>query len=132
MNPRRMSYAIDLPVQRYATARRAGRPDMAVVAAFMAIYIASSFFGAAGPDTARDVAAALAIRDLHALPLHGPLLAGTSHLGPLWFYLLALPMMIDRSWLGVALFVAVIGSLQFPLAYAAGSSVKNLQHSRKS
>ena len=54
----------------------------AVVAAFMAIYIASSYFGAAGPDTTRDVAAALAIHDLGALPLHGPLLAGTSHLGP--------------------------------------------------
>ncbi len=120
MMPRRMSYAIDLPVQRYATARRTGRSDVAVVAAFMAIYIASSCFGAAGPDTARDVAAALAIRDLGALPLHGPLLAGTSHLGPLWFYLLALPMIIHRSWLGVALFVALIGSLQFPLAYAAG------------
>jgi hypothetical protein len=115
-----MSYSIDVPVRRYATARRPSRADMAVVGAFMAIYIASSYFGAAGPDTTRDVAAALAIRDLGALPLHGPLLAGTAHLGPLWFYLLSLPMLLARSWVGVAVFVAVIGSLQFPLAYAAG------------
>ena len=115
-----MSYAIDVPVRRYAKARRPSRADAAVVAAFMAIHIASSYFGAAGPDTTRDVAAALAIRDLGALPLQGPLLAGTSHLGPLWFYLLSLPMLVSRSWLGVAVFVAVISSLQFPLAYAAG------------
>ena len=115
-----MSYAIDMPVRRYATARRPSRADVAVVAAFMAVHIASSYFGAAGPDTTRDVAAALAIRDSGALPLHGPLLAGTAHLGPLWFYLLSLPMMAWRSWLGVAVFVAIISSLQFPLAYAAG------------
>ena len=113
-----MSYAIDLPVRRYASAP--SRADAAIVAAFMAIHVASSCFGAAGPDTTRDVAAALAIRDLGALPLHGPLLAGTSHLGPLWFYLLSLPMMVSRSWLGVAVFVAILSSLQFPLAYAAG------------
>jgi hypothetical protein len=115
-----MSYAIDMPVRRYATARRVSRVDVAVVAAFMAVHIASSYFGAAGPDTTRDVAAALAIRDLGALPLHGPLLAGTSHLGPLWFYLLSLPMMASRSWLAVAVFVSILSSLQFPLAYAAG------------
>jgi hypothetical protein len=115
-----MSYSIEMPVRPYATARRPSRADAAVVAAFMAIYIASSCFGAAGPDTTRDVAAALAIRDLGVLPLHGPLLAGTSHLGPLWFYLLSLPLLLARSWLGVAVFVSIIGSLQFPLAYAAG------------
>ncbi|MGH8800369.1 MAG: hypothetical protein ACREX7_08995, partial [Casimicrobiaceae bacterium] len=110
-----MSYAIGMAAQSPAA-----RFDRVIVAAFMAIYVASSFFGAAGPDTARDVAAALAIRNLQALPLHGPLLAGTSHLGPLWFYLLALPLAVHRSWVGVALFVAVLGSLQFPLAYATG------------
>ena len=45
-----MSYAIDMPVRRYATARRPSRADMTVVAAFMAIYIASSYFGAAPVD----------------------------------------------------------------------------------
>ena len=120
MTPKRMSYAIDIPERRFADARRTGWPYGAIVIAFMAIQIASGGFGAGGPDTARDVAAALAISDLAALPLHGPLLAGTSHLGPVWFYLLALPIVIHRSWLSVGLFVAFIGSLQFPLAYATG------------
>ncbi|HEY2864036.1 MAG TPA: glycosyltransferase family 39 protein [Casimicrobiaceae bacterium] len=115
-----MRDAIDMPARRPAYARGPALTDGAIVFAFMAIAIASSAFGAAGPDTARDVAAGLAIRDRVTLPLQGPLLAGSSHLGPLWFYLLALPMWIHRSWLAVALFVAIIGSLQFPLAYAAG------------
>ena len=116
-----MSHAIGRPMSSFQATQGAGWPELAVVAAFMAIHIASSPFGAAGPDTARDVAGALAIRNSEALPLHGPLLAGTAHLGPLWFYLLALPLAIHRSWVSVAAFVAVLGSLQFPLAYAAGS-----------
>lgn len=110
----------DLAVQPRADARQTGRLDGAIVVAFMTIHIGSSLFGAAGPDTARDVAAALAIVDSGMLPLNGPLLAGTAHLGPLWFYLLALPIAIQRSWIGIALFVSMIGSLQFSLAYAAG------------
>jgi hypothetical protein len=119
MTPKRMSYAIDMPEPQFARTRWTW-PYRAAVIAFMAIQIASSGFGAGGPDTARDVAAALAISDLGALPLHGPLLAGTSHLGPVWFYVLSLPMMIHRSWMSVAMFVGFIGSLQFPLAYATG------------
>ena len=119
MRQDRPGYAIEMPAP-HARAARPAWSDAAIVATFMAIYIASSAFGAAGRDAARDVAAALATRDLGALPLHGPLLAGTSHLGPLWFYLLAAPMTVARSWVGVALFVAILGSLQFPLAYAAG------------
>ncbi len=92
----------------------------AVVAAFMSVHIASSVFGAAGPDTTRDVAAALLIRDHAAFPMHGPLLAGAWHLGPIWFYLLALPLIVCRSWTAVALFVALLSSLQFALAFAAG------------
>ncbi len=120
MMPTRLSYPDSLGAQPRAGARQTGWHDGAIVVAFMTIHIGSSLFGAAGPDTARDVAAALAIVDPGVLPLHGPLLAGTAHLGPLWFYLLALPIAIQRSWMGIALFVAMIGSLQFSLAYAAG------------
>ncbi|MEP6996059.1 MAG: glycosyltransferase family 39 protein [Betaproteobacteria bacterium] len=94
--------------------------DRLAIAAFMVVSVASGFAGGSGYDTARDVAEAYAIRHLHALPLHGPLLAGALHLGPIWFYLLALPLALHESWLSVALFAAALGSLQFPLAYAAG------------
>lgn len=94
--------------------------DRLVVAAFMAVTIASGVAGAAGYDTARDVAQALAIRRFDAFPLQGPMFASSLHLGPLWFYVLALPLFVHQSWLAVALFVPALGSLQFPLAYAAG------------
>jgi len=94
--------------------------DRLLIALFMVAYVASALSGASGYDTARDVAAAFAIRHLQAIPLHGPMLGGTLHLGPLWFYLLALPMALHESWTAVALFVGVLGSVQFPLAYATG------------
>ena len=94
--------------------------DRIVVAAFMAVTIASGIAGAAGYDTTRDVAQALAIRQFDAFPLHGPMFASSLHLGPLWFYVLALPLFVHQSWLSVALFVPALASLQFPLAYAAG------------
>jgi hypothetical protein len=94
--------------------------DRLVVAAFMAVTIASGIAGAAGYDTTRDVAQALAIRQFDAFPLHGPMFASSFHLGPLWFYVLALPLFVHQSWLSVALFVPALASLQFPLAYAAG------------
>src|SRR5262245_31056950 len=90
------------------------------IVAFMAVYVASAISGASGYDTARDLSYAYAISHLQAFPLHGPVLGGALHLGPLWFYLLALPMALTESWLAVALFVAFLCSLQFPLAYAAG------------
>ncbi len=95
--------------------------DRLVIAALMAAYIASAVFGGSGYDGARDVAEAFAIRHLQAFPLHGTsILGGALYLGPVWFYLLALPLAVLDSWLGVALFVGVLCSLQFPLAYATG------------
>jgi hypothetical protein len=110
-----------------AAADEASTPafDIAVVAAFMAVAIASGLAGAAGYDTARDVAQALAIRQSSSWPLHGPMFAGSLHLGPLWFYVLALPLFVHSSWLAVALFVAALSTLQFPLAYAVGRRLRD-------
>ena len=74
-------------------------------------------------DSVRDVAAALAIADGSQWPSTGPGLAFSAHLGPAWFYLLAPVAAVSSSWLGVALFVAALASLKFPLAYRLGSAV---------
>jgi hypothetical protein len=94
--------------------------DRIAVAAFMLVTIASGGSGAVGYDTTRDVAAAYAIVADGARPLTGPLFGSTFHLGPVWFYVLAIPLALHASWLAPSLFVAALASLQFPLAYAAG------------
>jgi len=67
-------------------------------------------------DSVRDIAAALGIADGSQWPTTGPGLAFSAHLGPGWFYLLAPVAALSSSWLGVALFVAALASLKFPLA----------------
>jgi hypothetical protein len=71
-------------------------------------------------DSVRDIAAALGIADGSQWPTTGPGLAFSAHLGPAWFYLLAPVAALSSSWLGVALFVAALASLKFPLAYRLG------------
>ena len=74
-------------------------------------------------DTVRDIVAALDIADGSRWPLTGPGLAFSAHLGPAWFYLLAPVAALSSSWLGIALFVAALGGLKFPLALRFGSAI---------
>ena len=79
-------------------------------------------------DSVRDIAAALSIADGSQWPTTGPGLAFSAHLGPGWFYLLAPVAALSSSWLGVALFVAALASLKFPLAYRLGSAVADWRY----
>jgi len=92
----------------------------AVVGLVTFAYIGFGAFVGGGYDPGRDVAIGWAIVHAGARPLEGPLFAGHAHLGPIWFYLLALPLAFSSLWIGAALTVMVIGALQFPLAYANG------------
>ncbi len=80
---------------------------------------------AAGYDTGRDVAAAWAIAWQDAHPTTGPLFAGHVYLGPLWFYMLALLLACAPAWLTASLTAAVLAALQFPLAYLAGTRLRD-------
>jgi hypothetical protein len=71
-------------------------------------------------DTARDWAAALAIARGEALPLLGPEIGGLFHLGPIWHYVLAVPLLAGAGFAAVALWVAGLASTQFFLAFALG------------
>lgn len=57
------------------------------------------------------------------LPLIGPPLAGAIHLGPLWFYLMAVPAMFASSMLAFSLLVGALGATKFYLAYRLGSVI---------
>jgi hypothetical protein len=71
-------------------------------------------------DTYRDLYFAQGIRLGLDFPLNGPPVNSTIHLGPLWFYLLALPLWLTDKPAMVLAFVGFLGALKFPLAYRLG------------
>lgn len=82
-------------------------------------------FAAIHLDLARDVF--VAWRLLHGVeyPWTGPVLAGVVHLGPVWYWLLALLLKLGDGLQGAVLLLAFLGSMQFPLAYLLGKELQN-------
>jgi hypothetical protein len=72
-------------------------------------------------DTARDWAQALNIAQGIAWPTVGPDIAHAVHLGPIWFYILALPFAVggDAQW--VAAWVGLLLGSQYWWAYRLGT-----------
>jgi hypothetical protein len=91
-----------------------------VVLLLMAAYIAGYAWSAPNTDSADELMRAYEIRHGLAFPLEGPPLGNVLHLGPVWFYLTALPLFAWHSWLSAALFIGFVCSLKFPLAYWCG------------
>ena len=99
----------------------------AVVAVIALGYCGFGLFVGGGYDPGRDVAEAFAIAHDGARPLLGPVFAGHVRFGPLWFWLMALPMFVFPTWLTAAMTAVIIGALQFPLAYATGKRLAGPQ-----
>lgn len=93
---------------------------LAVLLALTAIYVASYAFSIAIPDSTRDIYIARAISVGDSFPLEGPVLGDAVHGGPVWFYLLAIPLWFYKSWLVVALFAGTIAGLKYLFAYLCG------------
>src|SRR5215469_3694068 len=72
-----------------------------VLVALTAIYTGSYAFSIAIPDSTRDIYIARAISVGESFPLEGPVLGDAVHGGPIWFYLLAIPLWFNKSWLVV-------------------------------
>ena len=101
-------------------ARSWSRLDVSVLAGLALLYLATIPFAITHLDLARDVSTALAIARGEAFPLQGPIFAGRIHLGPIWYYLLALPLAMTSSWMVAVAWIGILGSLKLPLAYAVG------------
>ncbi len=71
-------------------------------------------------DTARDWAQALAIANGDAWPRVGPNIGRAFDLGPIWYYVLALPFALGASVSGVALWVGALFGSQYWFAYRLG------------
>ena len=76
-------------------------------------------------DTARDVYNAWQIAGGRHFPLEGPFVGAVFHGGPVWFYVLAVPLVITPSWILMNLWVGLLTGLKYALAYACGSRLVN-------
>jgi hypothetical protein len=96
-----------------------------LVGAFYIVYVASFAWSVAVPDTARDAFIAHGIRHGELLPLEGPVLGVPSaiHFGPLWYYLVSLPLWVSDSWIAFVLFQGMFCGLKFPLAWHCGRRI---------
>jgi hypothetical protein len=77
-------------------------------------------FSLAIADSTRDVDPTYQSSAGKSFPLEGPVFGGAMLGGPAWFYLLAIPLVIHKSWLAVAFFAGTIAGLKFTLAYTCG------------
>lgn len=96
------------------------RAAWVLVALMMACYVAGYAYSAPHTDTADEIMRAFEIRHGLAYPIEGPFLGNALHLGPAWFYLVAIPLWFSETWLAVVLFIGFVASLKFALAYWCG------------
>lgn len=97
------------------------RAAWAIVALLAVLHAVPFFVAFVEGDFARDLYAALRIAQGRDWPLEGPVISWTVHLGPVWYYALAIPMKLGGSLTAVVAAIAVASALQFPLAYRLGS-----------
>jgi hypothetical protein len=75
-------------------------------------------------DSSRDMHQAINISTFTSFPLLGPDIGGFAHVGPIWYYFLALPF-FSGSIAVVSLWVGFFSSLKFVLAFSLGKSILN-------
>ncbi len=99
------------------------RHSIATLAVVFILYIVQAiifYYAMIVVDSGRDIANAWTIASAQGFPLYGPEIYGTWHLGPFWFYFLALPLALGGSLGTLALCVGLLAAAKVPLAYLLG------------
>ena len=91
-----------------------------LLAALVALHVALFPFATLVTDSGRDLANAYAVGHGGPYPEYGPGLFGRWKLGPVWFWLLALPLKLGASVTAAALFTGLLAAAKIPLAYGLG------------
>jgi hypothetical protein len=102
----------------------ARRIDALLVVALTLLAIAMSPLAALIVDSGRDLGAGLAIARGEQFPSYGPSLFGLWRPGPVWFYLLAVPLAVTKSVGATALFAGVLAAMKIPLAWSLGMRMR--------
>ena len=94
--------------------------DLLLLVALYGVTLASFPFAALIVDSGRDLAWGWSIAQGEAWPTYGPSLNGIWQLGPAWYYLIALVLVLSGSIGGVAFGIGALAALKIPLAYTLG------------
>lgn len=76
-------------------------------------------------DSGRDLAAGYAIAQGLELPAYGPSLFDVWRPGPVWFYLLAVPLKLFGSITAAAMLAGVLAAMKIPLAWSLGRRARD-------
>ena len=93
----------------------------AVVALVTLVHVAPFFVTFIEGDFARDLHAALGIARGTAFPREGPIISGTLHLGPAWYYALAATISLGGTMTAVVASIAAVSGLQYAIAWRLGA-----------
>ncbi len=107
----------------FSSSRFELRARIAVVLLALVHFFFIGIISATHLDLARDVSESLKIIN-GTLLLEGPILAGTIHFGPLWYYLLAFPQLLNEAWMAITFFIGALASLKYFLAYRLGRQLE--------
>lgn len=101
--------------------------DCALLAALIAAYMVPFYWAIPFVDGVRDIQTAISIAQGETLPLTGPIFASKFHLGPVWAYVMAIPLVLHFPAWTVPIFLGMISSTKFIFAYLVGKRL----HSRR-
>ena len=104
-----------------------GLATFAVLAALVTLHVMLFAFATLVTDSGRDLANAFAIGHGGPYPQYGPALFGRWQLGPVWFWLLALPLRLGGSITAASLFVGALATAKIPLAYLIGKRMLDVR-----
>lgn len=91
-----------------------------ILATLVTLHVALFAYAALVTDSGRDLANAWAVGHGGPYPAYGPSLFGHWKLGPVWFWILALPLRFVGSITAASLFVGLLAAAKIPLAYGLG------------
>jgi len=101
----------------------AARLSYALLALLLALHLLRVPYAATHMDFSRDLFVAWRFLQGEEVPLAGPVLAGTIHLGPVWYWLLAALLALTRSGFGVVALLGLLSATQVILAWRLGRAL---------
>lgn len=94
--------------------------DWLVVSLLATAYLLPFVYALPFIDGVRDIQVALDISYGKHFPLTGPIFGSRFHLGPVFYYVQALPLMLGGEVASVPLYLGLLAATKFPLAYGMG------------